>query len=232
MIKHFLLFGLILFGVSTVLAQTTFLRDTIQKPTATFYPEQRINISWVASDAVANLFSVEGQYRVNQNAFILGIGSGLGLYDVSGNDFETKNLPIGGFQIKGNHKYYIGRQSETGYFSVVHGPAFQQYTIDYKGEVFQPFVEDGITYFRPEITEQQFKVNRLVYDARIQYEYIDNFFFAEFGFGFSYRGILSEENKPTDWNTDGLVQGITFSGIRPSIQVKFGIYLDGKGFVY
>ncbi len=231
MIKRFLLLALVIFSVSPLRAQTTFLRDTTeQKLALRLYPEQKINVSWVASDAVANFFSLEGQYRLNRNAFIFGLSSGLGLYDVSGDDFETENLPITGFQIKGNHKYYIGRQSERVFFSVVHGPAFQQYNIDYEGEVFQPFIEDGITYYRPENTELQFRVNRFVYDARVQYEYIDNFFFVECGFGFSYRGVLSEENKPANWNTDGLVQGITFSGIRPSIQVKFGIYFDGKGY--
>lgn len=229
--KFIFLFIIALSSVQLAFSQLGFARDTTVKIIPEVFPEQKLNVGWVTTDAVANLFSLEGQYRVNRNAYILGLGTALGLYDVSGEDFETELLPISGVQIKVNHKYYIGRQSETGFFSAVHGPAFQQYSINYESQGFEPFEEDGVTYLRPTTIEDDFSVSRLVYDARIQYEYIDNFFFAEFGLGFSYRGVLSKTTQPSNWNTDGFLQGITFVGIRPSLQLKFGIYLDGEGFI-
>jgi hypothetical protein len=212
-----------LFATFLTQGQGSFLRDSVQELPLRFYPQQPVNVAISLTDFAANLFSIEGQYTLNRNAVIVGLGVAFGSYDVGGDNFETNNKVLEGLQVKANHKYYLAKKYDAGFVSFVHGPAFQNYGIDYETLDWVSFIEDGVTYYRLDDVIKTYSVNRFIYDARIHYEYYSEYFFYECGFGFSYRAVVNQENRPEDWNLDDMLRGIAHEGLRPSIMIKAGL---------
>ncbi len=220
-------FFISLFSVCTFgLSLSTHAQSSRKAAYGEIYPKARYGIGWSVTDFVVNTFALEGHYRLNRNAFILGYGSVYGQYNVGNNAFDEGTVPINGYQLKGNHKFYISGKDKV-FFSLVHGPVFQHYKLPYISTEWVASIEDGSTVYTLQDIERTYKASRLGYDARINFEYIANYFVVDFGVGFSYRDLVSDNAIPNGYEIEDQFNGIAYSGFRPSIQFKIGIYLDG-----
>lgn len=193
------------------------------------YPAPRINIGWSITDYAMNTLGLEASYRLNRNAIILGYGYVSGDYDTESGSFNTNNQIISGNVFKLNHKVYISGQDQF-YFSFVHGPMLQYYKLPYFTKEWLSFQEDGVTLYRLGDVERTYSAHRWGYDLRVNLEYVTSFLSVDFGFGLGYRALTTDQEIPENYEIDNQFNGIAYEGLRPSIQIKMGIYLDGFRF--
>jgi hypothetical protein len=189
------------------------------------HPKPRINVGWSITDYAMNTFGLEGMYRFNRNAVIVGYGNVYGNYDTDQESFQSSNQLITGNVFKLNHKFYISGE-EWLFFSIVHGPILQYYQLPFYVDEWVSFQEDGLTLYRLAAVEKAYTANRWGYDFRINLEYTESFFSMDVGFGLGYRELTSSEEIPENYSIDSQFDGIAYEGIRPSLQLKIGFYLD------